>query len=77
MKKKIKLCDTSPDTSVVKSPLEALGPILLILAHFSRSPQSTRDVLMKLDLKSDVIGLKLFLPEDALKLTKIWATSPK
>lgn len=49
---------------MVDSPLEAPGPILVILAHFSRSSQSTRDILMKLDLKSGVIGvLKLFLPD--------------
>lgn len=50
---------------MVDSFLEAPGPILVIPAHFSRSSQSTRDILMTMDLKSSVTGvLKLFFPGD-------------
>lgn len=54
---------------MVNSHLEAPRPICVILAHFSRSSQATRDILMKLDLKSGVVGvLKLFLSRDLLNL---------
>lgn len=63
--------DTSPDSFLFygEFPFRSFSPILVILAHFSRSSQSSRDVLMKFNLKSDMVEvLKLFLPEDSLNL---------